>query len=210
MPNRDDNEGKSLSSMNHREKRQIDLIEAALYVAGKPLDLETLSKITNVRSIEALKSLIDRLIERYKTINGALELLKLQDGRYVMQLRPDLAKGVVGLVTKRLLTKGPLKTLSFIAVKQPVTQAYVVKVRGNLAYRHIRLLSERGLISEERLGKTKILKTTTTFADYFNLSSDPKIMKQQLQRIFESFRSGRPTTDMQSFKDTPVEQTQNR
>ncbi len=172
-----------------KEKHQIDLIEAALYAAGRPLDLETLSTLTKARSKETVRVLADKLVMRYKEMNGALELLRLQDGRYVMQLRPDLVRGVMRLVTKKLLTRGPLRTLSFIAVKQPVTQAYVVKVRGNLAYGHIRTLCDKGLVSEERLGRTKILRTTNTFADYFNLSSDSRIMKRQLEKVFEQLKA---------------------
>jgi len=168
-----------------KEKNHIDLIEAALYAAGRPLDLGSLASLINVKSSAIVKSLAEQLMKRYEETNGALELVRLQDGRYVMQLRSDLAQGVMKLVTKRLLTRGPLKTLSFIAIKQPVTQAYVVKVRGNLAYGHVRTLYEKGLISEERLGRTKVLKTTSAFADYFNLSNDPRLMRNQLQKIFE-------------------------
>ncbi|MEM2942155.1 MAG: SMC-Scp complex subunit ScpB [Candidatus Bathyarchaeia archaeon] len=128
-------------------------------------------------------------MEKYKRKGGALELLRLQDGRYVMQLRPDLTQGIAKLVSKRLLTRGPLKTLSFIAIKQPVTQAYVVKVRGNLAYGHIRDLVDKGLLAEERLGRTKVLRTTRTFADYFNLSSEPRVMRQQLEKIFQQLEA---------------------
>jgi segregation and condensation protein B len=172
-----------------KDKRKMDLIEAALYAAGRPLDIDTLSSIINEKSKETVKSLAEILIERYKELNGGLELLRLHDGRYVMQLRPDLVQGVMKLVTKKLLTRGPLKTLSFIAIKQPVTQAYVVKVRGNLAYAHVKVLRERGLISEEKLGRTKILKTTPIFSDYFSLSSDSRTMKQQLQKMFEQQKS---------------------
>jgi segregation and condensation protein B len=172
-----------------KDKRKMDLIEAALYAAGRPLDVDTLSSLINEKSKETVKSLAEILITRYKEVNGGLELLRLHDGRYVMQLRPDLVQGVMKLVTKKLLTRGPLKTLSFIAIKQPVTQAYVVKVRGNLAYVHIKILRERGLISEEKLGRTKILKTTPVFSDYFSLSSDSRTMKQQLQKMFEQQKS---------------------
>lgn len=175
--------------VNAKEKRQIDQIEAALYASGRPLDLETLGSIINVKSHATVKHLAELLMNKYKQANGALELLKLQDGRYVMQLRPDLAQGVTRLVSKRLLTRGPLRTLSFIAIKQPVTQAYVVKVRGNLAYGHIRNLLDKGLLSEERLGRTKVLRTTTAFADYFNLSSEPRVMKQQLDKIFQQLQA---------------------
>ena len=42
---------------------------------------------------------------------------------------------------------------------------------------------------EEKLGRTKILKTTPVFADYFSLSSDSRTMKQQLQKMFEQQKS---------------------
>lgn len=177
------------NQVNAKEKRQIDQIEAALYASGRPLDLETLSLIVNVKSHATVKHLTELLVSKYKQANGALELLKLQDGRYVIQLRPDLAQAVSKLVSKKLMTRGPLKTLSFIAIKQPVTQAYVVKVRGNLAYGHIRDLLDKGLLSEERLGRTKVLRTTTAFADYFNLSSEPRVMKQQLDKIFQQLQA---------------------
>jgi hypothetical protein len=45
-----------------------------------------------------------------------------------------------------------------------------------------------GLISEEKLGRTKILRTTPNFADYFNLSQDLQTMKKQLERIFEDIK----------------------
>ena len=172
-----------------KDKHKMDLMEAALYAAGRPLDIDTLSSLINEKSKETVKSLAEILIARYKEVNGGLELLRLHDGRYVMQLRPDLVQGVMKLVTRKLLTRGPLKTLSFIAIKQPVTQAYVVKVRGNLAYTHIKVLREKGLISEEKLGRTKILKTTPVFADYFSLSNDSRTMKQQLQKMFEQQKS---------------------
>lgn len=177
----------SNAPLNVREKHRVDLIEAALYAAGRPLDLDTLSTLANAKPKDA-RLLIEQLTNRYRETNGALELLKLQDGRFVMQLRPNLVPGVMRLVTRKLLTRGPLKTLSFIAIKQPVTQAYVAKVRGNLAYGHIRVLCEKGLVSEERLGRTKVLRTTTAFSDYFSLSGDPRVMKNQLEKMFEQLR----------------------
>jgi chromosome segregation and condensation protein ScpB len=50
----------------------------------------------------------------------------------------------------------------------------------------VRKLVEMGLVSEERLGNTKVLRTTEAFADYFNLSRNISVMKQQLKRLFET------------------------
>jgi segregation and condensation protein B len=85
-----------------------------------------------------------------------------------------------------------MKTLSFIAYRQPVTQSYLAKVRGNLVYSHVKQLQEVGLITEERLGRTKMLRTTQNFADYFNLSHDAQLMKRQLERLFQTIKAQRP------------------
>ena len=164
------------------------LIEAALYVTGRPVDLKTLGSILGIRSEEKIRDTARQLKERYKN-SGAIEILELSDGRFVMQLRPQYAPYVKRLATRQLLTPGPMKTLSFIAYKQPITQAYLAKVRGNLSYSHVKQLQEAGLISEEKLGRTKMLRTTPNFADYFNLSQDVQVMKKQLEQVFEHLKS---------------------
>ncbi len=109
-----------------------------------------------------------------------------------MQLKPEYSKTVKRLATRQLLTPGPLKTLSYIAIRQPVAQSYLVRVRGNLAYGHVKQLRDMGLISEEKLGRSKVLRTTPSFADYFNLSQDSHLMKKQIQKIFEELRPSQP------------------
>jgi segregation and condensation protein B len=171
-----------------RNVDKIALIEAALYVTGHPVDLKTLGSILGMRSEEKIRDTARQLKERYKN-TGAIEVLELSDGRFVMQLRPQYAPHVKRLATRQLLTPGPMKTLSFIAYKQPITQSYLAKVRGNLSYSHVKQLQEIGLISEEKLGRTKMLRTTPNFADYFNLSQDVQVMKKQLERVFEQLKS---------------------
>lgn len=171
-----------------KSQDKISLIEAALYVAGKPLDLKTLGSVIGLRSEEKTRETARKLKDRYIQDGRAIEVLELTDGRFVMQLKPQYTPHVRRLATRQLLTPGPMKTLSFIAYKQPVTQSYLAKVRGNLSYSHVKHLQEMGLISEEKLGRTKILRTTPNFADYFNLSQDLQTMKKQLERIFEDIK----------------------
>ena len=163
------------------------VIEGALYVSGKPLDLQTLGSVAKMRSEAKVKEIARSIVERYGQSQTSLQVLELQDGRFVMQLKPEFANSVKKLATRKLLTPGPLKTLSFVALKQPVTQSYVVKVRGKLAYQHVKQLEDLELISESKLGRTKVLRTTRTFADYFNLSQDTRLMKRQLERLFKEF-----------------------
>jgi segregation and condensation protein B len=171
-------------SEKEEEMNKIALIEASLYVTGRPLTFKTIGSVIGARSENKVRSLTRALIKRYEEMSSALQIIEMNDGRYIMQLKPQYVEAVKRLVKRKILTKGPLRTLAFIAFKQPITQAYVCRVRGKPAYRHIKQLREMGFISEEKLGRTSILKTTEAFADYFNLNHTPKIMKRQLENLF--------------------------
>lgn len=188
-----------------RPKDKIALIEAALYVTGKPLDIKTLGSVIGMRSEDKIREAARELMADYVKEGGAIEVLELSDGRFVMQLKPQYAPPVKRLATRQLLTPGPMKTLSFIAYKQPVTQSYVAKVRGNLSYSHVKLLQEMGLIDQEKLGRTKMLRTTPNFADYFNLNHDLQTMKKQLERIFEDLKSEKPNQSKDIEKQPVIE-----
>jgi segregation and condensation protein B len=180
------------TTADERTKNQISMLEAALYVTGKPLDVTVLGSILNMRSEDKIRKLAVALKEKYAQNSGALEVLELSDGRYVMQLKPGYSKSVKRLATRQLLTPGPLKTLSYVALRQPVAQSHVVKVRGNLAYGHVKQLRDMGLISEEKLGRSKVLRTTPSFCDYFNLSQDSRLMKKQIQKIMDDLKAAQP------------------
>ena len=124
------------------------------------------------------------LLQEYSSRNTALEILELKDERYVLQLKADYTPLVKKLVNRPLLSAGPLKTLSYIAYRQPISQKRVVEVRGQHSYGHIKLLKDMGLISAEHSGRSMALKTTDYFADYFGLLHDPSLMKKELKRIF--------------------------
>src|SRR5213594_5264408 len=164
---------------------QQQLCEAALYVSGRPLDFKTIGSVIGARSEEKIRSIARAIAERYANMDSPVQVLELPDGRFVMQLRPQFAKHVRKLSNRPLLTPGPLRTLSFIALRQPIPQSHVVRVRGKLAYQHVKQLKEMDLISYEKLGRSRTLRTTTTFADYFNLSHDPALMKKELKNILE-------------------------
>jgi len=174
------------------EKRDFALIEAALYVAGRPLDLKTLASVLRTRSKKKARRLVQQLLETYKSRDTALEVLALEDERYVMQLKADYTPEVRRLTLRPLLSIGPLKTLSYIAYRQPVPQTMVIDVRGEHAYDHLKQLEDLELITREKAGRSKVIRTTEFFADYFGLSHDPKIMKQQLKSIFEKEDFAKP------------------
>ena len=162
-------------------RKYLATVEAALYAAGRPLELRTLCSILDIHSKKMAQSLARALLQEYANRGLALEILELPDGRFVMQLKPEYTDHIKRLAMSPLLTLGPLKTLSYIAFKQPVAQIHVANVRGPQAYDHVKILHQMGLIETEKLGRTKIIRTTDVFADLFGLSHDLRQMKRQLQ-----------------------------
>jgi len=163
------------------------VLEAALYVAGRPLDLKTLGRLVRTRSKRKVRRLAKTLMEKYKNRDTALEILELEGERFVLQLKAEYTPKVRRLATRQLLSMGPLKTLAYIAYRQPVPQLQVIDVRGHHAYGHLKQLEDLDLIIRERAGRKKVIRTTEFFADYFALSHDLRTMKRQLKSIFEDF-----------------------
>jgi segregation and condensation protein B len=184
-PQRSENQ-QNVDAADAEEKKQhnIVLLEAALYVAGRPLDVNEMCSVLNTRSKKKAEQLVETLRAEYASRNTAMEILRLKDERYVMQVKADFTPLVRRLVTRPLLSSGPLKTLSYIAYRQPITSKRVIEVRGQHAYGHVKVLKEMGLVATERSGRSIVLKTTDYFADYFGLTMDTSSMKRDLKRIF--------------------------
>ncbi len=178
-------EQKSDEQRRDKVTRQLFLMEAGLYVAGRPLDLKTLAGIVGTRSKKKIKKLAKMLVEDYKNRQTALEILELEEDRYVMQLKAEYTGQVRKLSTRPLLSVGPLKTLSYIAFRQPILQTQVIDVRGHHSYGHLKQLEEMELIAREGVGKNRMLRTTAFFADFFGLSHDLRTMKRQLKTVFK-------------------------
>ena len=172
------------SEAEERKRHNLVLLEAALYIAGRPLDVNELCSVLTTRSKKRTEQFLETLRAEYAARNTSMEILRLKDARYVMQVKAEFTPLVKRLVNRPLLSPGPLKTLSYIAYRQPVSSKRVIEVRGQHAYGHVKTLKNMGLISTERNGRNIMLKTTDYFADYFGLTMDPPSMKRDLKRIF--------------------------
>lgn len=169
---------------NERKVHCMVLLEAALFVAGRPLDINELCQVIGSRSKKKVQKYADALMQDYNSRNTALEILALKDERYVLQVKAEYTHLIQKLVNRPLLSSGPLKTLSYIAIRQPISQKRVIDVRGQHAYGHIKELKDRGLIMAEKSGRSMALRTTNDFADYFGLPNDIVEMKRNLKKIF--------------------------
>ena len=164
-------------------QRRLALIEAALYVAGRPLDLKTMGSVIKTRSKKIVQQLARVLKQEYDSRYTSLQILELEDERFVMQLKANYSPRVQKLAMRPFLTSGPLKTLSYIAYRQPLPQRQVLNVRGKHVYSHLKQLEGLGLISRDRVRRQKIIRTTQFFADYFGLSHELRAMKRQLKKV---------------------------
>ncbi|MCW3999940.1 MAG: SMC-Scp complex subunit ScpB [Candidatus Bathyarchaeota archaeon] len=172
------------SQANERKAHVLMLLEAALYVAGRPLDMNELCQVAGSRSKKRVVSYLETLMQQYNARVSAIEILALKDERYVLQVKAEFTPLIKKLVNRPLLSSGPLKTLSYIAYRQPISQKRVVQVRGQHAYGHVKMLKDMGLIMSERMGRSLALKTTDYFADYFGLTQDMTTLKRDLRKIF--------------------------
>ena len=99
-----------LSEATGKEETQdLTMLEAALYVAGRPLDLKTLGSVIRTRSKNKTRKLTRKLIEEYGNRSSALEILELGGERFVMQLKGEYTPRVRRLAIRPLLSIGNVR-----------------------------------------------------------------------------------------------------
>jgi segregation and condensation protein B len=155
------------------------LIEAALFVSTDPVPLEELRRIAGVASMDEAQRAVEALMEAYQSKASALEIRRIGDNAYIMQAKDAYSTSLLDLV-KPAVNEAVLKTLSLIALKQPITQAEIVKARGYRTYAHVKELLLKEFIHAEPKGRTKLLTTTPKFADYFSLPAELLMLKKEL------------------------------
>jgi segregation and condensation protein B len=157
----------------------IARVEAALYSAGHPLTLEDITKASGIESKEKIKKILNELINKTKVVFKALEIVKLDDGSYVFQVKPHYTPIVKKFASKPQVSNSVLKTLSYIAYEQPVTSKRLVEIRGSKVYSHIKELEQIEFITHKDAGRLRIFNTTKKFQIYFGIS-DLKTFKNSL------------------------------
>jgi segregation and condensation protein B len=161
------------------EHEIVARIEAALYSAGRPLSLDELVKASGTNSKEKTRRVVNDLAKRVKSTFRAIEIAQLEDGNYVLQLRPEYTPLVRKFARHPLLPSGALKTLSYIAYEQPVTSKRLVHIRGSQVYSHIKVLEQLQFVEHENLGRLKVYRTTAKFQNYFGIT-DLNAVKSRL------------------------------
>lgn len=147
----------------HRNK-----IEAILFTTGRFMEVEEIGRLVGMGSIGIVKDKLRELKEEYDKKEGSLEIIE-ENGKWKLNIRKRYNYLTTNLLQDTELDNSTTKTLAMIAYKQPVIQSEIIKHRGNGAYDHIKILRERELISSEKHGRSRLLKLTAKFYDYFDV-----------------------------------------
>ena len=159
-------------------------IEAVLFVTGRAVDLKEIAEILKVEEPEIEEAILE-LIMDYSSRDGALEID--DENGYILQVKNEYMD-IVEKLCPVDISNAVLKTLTVIALKQPIRQAELKELRGATAYDHVQELLEKGLISrkKDKNGRSYNLKTTPKFEEYFKIKGNSEILsKMESQKLSE-------------------------
>jgi len=148
----------------------LALVEAALFLSPDPLTRRRLAKLLGGVKLAYVDRLLADLAETYRNRARGIELYQAE-GRATLRVKDAYVDRVAHLAPQQDIPRPVLRTLAVIAYNQPITQADLVRVRGNKAYGHVQELIERRLIRAEDHERTLLLSVTNEFLRHFGLSS---------------------------------------
>ena len=145
-------------------------VEAILFAASEPLDLETIEKRlqTSTNIIKVLKN----IREIYK--NRGINLVCIKD-KWSFRTAEDLSKLMaLQKSTQKKLSKATIETLSIIVYHQPVTRSEIEEIRGvSFAANTLETLLELNWVRpagrKDVPGKPIQYATTENFLNHFNI-----------------------------------------
>jgi len=152
------------------EEKEIEksrqLVEAILFMSPQPIPLKEIAKICETNDLQLISELIEAIKKDLIERKSGIEIIRETEG-YRMQVLQELEVKVAHLAGPTRFSKGVMKTMAYIAFKQPVKQSTIIKYRTNKAYDEIKILEEQGFITREKAGITYVIKTTKKFLQYF-------------------------------------------
>ena len=145
-------------------------VEAILFAASEPLDVETIEKrLENNRNI---KKILLKIQDNYK--NRGINLICIRD-KWSFRTAEDLSKLMsLQKSTQKKLSKATIETLSIIVYHQPVTRSEIEEIRGvSFASNTLEILLELDWVRpagrKDVPGKPIQYATTENFLNHFNI-----------------------------------------
>ena len=155
-------------------------IEAVLFTTAQALSVHDIAEILEEDNDEVVEEALLELIMDYSSRDGALEID--DENGYILQVKEE-HMDIVEKLCPVELKPAVLRTLSVIALKEPIRQKKLKELRGSNAYEQDQKLDEKGLISKtkDKNGRSYNLKTTPKFAEYFKLKGDTRALAKILE-----------------------------
>src|SRR3989338_4439390 len=176
-------------------------VEAILFTTGRFIGLDEISKMTGIASVGYLKEVLFELVKDYKNKNCSLEITQQVD-KWKLNIRKEYLHLTQSLLQEAEFDGATQETLAVIAYKNPALQSEIIKIRGNGAYDHIKLLKELDFIVSEPFGRSKIIKLTSKFFDYFDIVENQlkikmdKVLEEKTENVnSENISSGEKTNE---------------
>ena len=163
------------------EKKKI---EAVLFTTGRLMTSEEIANATGL-TVDVIKNLLTELKNDYDQKDSAMTIQQVDD-KFKLNVKKEYGQITNKLVSTSELDSPTTKTLAIIAFKNPALQSDVIKIRGNKAYDHIERLKSEGLVTSERHGRTRLLKLTPKFYEYFD-TAEPAI-KEKFKEIEDKYK----------------------
>ncbi len=166
---------------------KLALLEAILFTTTEPLSIEQLEKNLRMKR-EELERLLNELRVKYANDETGIKLSEA--GGYRLVVKHEYSERVSHLTPHADLSRGLLRVLSIIAYHEPISQSDIVKVVGNRTYEYVKELETHGLVRSEKKSRTKVLRTTPHFEEYFG-SDKAKIKEAMTEMEKEHEREGK-------------------
>jgi segregation and condensation protein B len=157
------------------------VIEAALFMASRPLSMKELLHVASgsgAFSLTDIKSALTALQKNYGGRGSFIEVVEAE-GSWLMRVKPGSAAGVEGLAQETELSKRALRVLAIVAQHEGVMQSRVVKIVGSSTYEGVAELVEKGYLTFTKKGNSKILRPSKKFRTYFG---DVKKIKEEIKQ----------------------------
>lgn len=183
------------------EKKKI---EAVLFTTGRLMTAEEIATVTSM-NVDAVKNILAELKNDYDQKDSAMTIQQVDD-KFKLNIKKEYGQITNKLVSTTEMDSPTTKTLAVIAFKNPALQSDIIKIRGNKAYDHINILKDQGLISTEKYGRTRLLKLTPKFYDYFD-TAEPAI-KEKFKEIEEKYKE-QEQQEKQEVEQVEEKQEQN-
>src|SRR3989344_7349962 len=172
-------------------KKPLELrkvVEAALFIGGKFLSLEELAKFAGTNQHEKIRKAVEEIKHDYTKRDSPIQLTE-EEGKFKLDVKPDYLDKVKHLAAQMDMRKAVLTTLSYLAFKQPITQAKMVKLFGNRIYEYNSELEKRGLINRVHHKRTRMLTTTKKLGTYLGAADLDHIKQIQLEKIEQTLKA---------------------